>query len=506
MCNNSKLRVNPNWFIFGKPNSYNIPEPFANFSPAMLAKTSDDLTPEQKFELSKVKFSFGGVKHSLFINCPCGHCNSCLIAKSDEIARRAQMQCVTHPYVYFVRLSYNDENLPKVSTDDGNALPTLIRSHVPSFLKRLRSRLTEFNISGSLGLPEYHSWYLNFDSEYFINDDKLEYDFTAVYVGEYGSENDRPHYHLLMFFRKPFTAYQMRKGFLLRLISDTWKMGFVHIDHTRNTAASCSYMTKYILKCQRANEKLHPQQQPCFFQTPRRAGLGAYDTGILYDIVTKSSDSTTYVKFYSYDLKKSSYTASTQRVTLPWFCIRILFDRINSIYRDLPYYKYLTVLILNTYTSGNFPSHPLIEKLSNLYDTYRYLFGSITCPRLDDFSNILAPKKYDYWWQRPLQPEKPSHKAKAITAYMSIFNALNNHDFDNFYVSYHINQILDYFVNIPLFHEYFQKYVLPFRRFIDSLSRPVLDFESIQKIERRKALLSDHYYNQMIQNDLSEFS
>lgn len=99
---------------------------------------------------------------------------------------------------YFITLTYHNNNL----TYTENGLATLVKRDVQLFMKRLRKQ----------------------------NDEKLKY----YLCGEYGSDTERPHYHVILFNAK------------LETIQKAWNLGQIH--YGTITEASVGYTLKYISK------------------------------------------------------------------------------------------------------------------------------------------------------------------------------------------------------------------------------------------------------------------
>lgn len=181
----------------------------------------------------------------------CGSCLGCRLKKSKEWAVRCYKELEYWQDACFVTLTYNDNCLPLATSYSHLALeppvvqPTLLRSDVVAFNKRLRTKL------GRLGLT-----------------DKIK----IFYAGEYGDNNHRPHYHLLIFGFKPFDLVPYRQNrFGQQLYNSSfleslwyrkspefdktkrrkWKKvscGFVVVGDVSFTSAS--YVARYILKKQ----------------------------------------------------------------------------------------------------------------------------------------------------------------------------------------------------------------------------------------------------------------
>lgn len=92
---------------------------------------------------------------------PCGKCIACLQKKRADWTFRIRSELQHADSAYFVTLTLNDENLKKK-----NGIPTLQKSQLQDYFKRLRHEAP-----------------------------KLKY----YAVGEYGTKNNRPHYHAIIF-------------------------------------------------------------------------------------------------------------------------------------------------------------------------------------------------------------------------------------------------------------------------------------------------------------------
>lgn len=95
-----------------------------------------------------------------YLAVPCGKCRMCKIARAREWALRIGHEVAYHDESVFVTLTYRDEFLPP--------LCSLQKSALRNYVKRLRRSLEPRKI------------------RYFAS-------------GEYGEENGRPHYHLIVF-------------------------------------------------------------------------------------------------------------------------------------------------------------------------------------------------------------------------------------------------------------------------------------------------------------------
>lgn len=146
------------------------------------------------------------------VDLPCGKCIFCRL----EHSRQNAMRCVHEASLYeqncFVTLTYSSEHLPANGSIDPEA-PVL-------WMKRLRKRFEDIRIR-------------SFD------------------CAEYGDENERPHYHILLFnldFEDKY-LWRVRDGFRYYrspVLEDLWPYGNSEItDLTFETAA---YVARYVTK------------------------------------------------------------------------------------------------------------------------------------------------------------------------------------------------------------------------------------------------------------------
>lgn len=111
---------------------------------------------------SNFYFERDGIKYPVFYLFACGRCKLCRSKKSSEYCFRAACETFTYPVnPLFVTLTYAPSTLPS----EGLCLRDL-----QNFFKRLRFRLDQFGYSTN---------------------------FRYLAVGEYGSKEGRPHYHII---------------------------------------------------------------------------------------------------------------------------------------------------------------------------------------------------------------------------------------------------------------------------------------------------------------------
>lgn len=124
---------------------------------------------------------------------PCGKCNFCLMSRRADWTFRISQEAKLHYYSDFLTFTYDDECLP--------ADRSLKKEHVQLMMKRLRKAI----------YPQRVRYYL---------------------VGEYGTETQRPHYHVILFGLDPKFDLQT-----------VWSYG--HVDRRKVEMGSIHYVTKY---------------------------------------------------------------------------------------------------------------------------------------------------------------------------------------------------------------------------------------------------------------------
>lgn len=140
----------------------------------------------------------------------CGQCHGCRLRRARDWSVRCVHESRMHERNSFVTLTYSDEHVPK----DGS----LRYSDVQKFFKRLRKQQP----------------------------------CRFVVAGEYGSANNRPHYHALLFGvdfedRKEFSRAQGKSPlYTSKRLSALWTHGFSSVGEV--SSASASYVAKYSLK------------------------------------------------------------------------------------------------------------------------------------------------------------------------------------------------------------------------------------------------------------------
>lgn len=175
------------------------------------------INKEKKEILNKYKNETWGVQ--------CRKCIGCLQDRSREWSIRGYFESLKSPKQnYFITLTYNNENLPR--NEIGN--PTTIPSTISEFMKALRKK-----------------WKIKYGWNEKIN---------FIGADEYGSLNNRPHYHIIIF-GLPFLNDLIETGeknelnqkyYQSATLEKLWHRGIVKIGKVNYE--SISYVTRYTIK------------------------------------------------------------------------------------------------------------------------------------------------------------------------------------------------------------------------------------------------------------------
>ena len=206
-----------------------------------------------------------------YIEVPCGNCIPCRLEYSRNWANRCYLESLCHEHVWFITLTYSDDNLVYGS----KGLPTLEKDGIRRFMKNLR--------------------------------DKLGHDKNIRYFGcgEYGDgkgqrEGFNPHYHIIVFgapisdlvldhpdMSKPLLSsgkypifHRWNKMgqsiYWSQSVFDCWKKGKIEVSPANwNTAA---YVSRYVLKKVKGTAKIIYDKlgiEPEFIRMSNRPGIGS---------------------------------------------------------------------------------------------------------------------------------------------------------------------------------------------------------------------------------------
>jgi hypothetical protein len=163
-----------------------------------------------------------GTKPVKWIKTACGKCEPCLIKKQAIWTQRLQHEAKYYKWneIVFITLTYDMQYLPKNNS--------LIKSEVRRFIERLK--------------------------RYYLNKLRIRLNIKYFASGEYGTNNGRPHYHLIVmgFYVRP-DWISPKDGKTLgieiqRRISRSWGKGFASIELAQK--ASFSYTANHQTKKQ----------------------------------------------------------------------------------------------------------------------------------------------------------------------------------------------------------------------------------------------------------------
>jgi len=195
---------------------------------------------------------------------PCGRCVGCRLERARNWTIRIMHEAQMHKENCFLTLTYDDKNLVRMyeswdletrkPTGDGANIPTLVKTDLQKFWKRLRKDL-------------------NAGIRYFA-------------CGEYGEQRGRPHYHACLFgFDFPDKDLLSTAGgndlYSSALLDSAWTHG--HCSVGALTPGSAAYVARYILDKQLGKDSVYYDKQgiePEFIVMSRggkkgRGGIGS---------------------------------------------------------------------------------------------------------------------------------------------------------------------------------------------------------------------------------------
>ena len=134
-----------------------------------------------------------------YLEVPCGKCRQCRDSDAKQLAIRLHAERISALASFMVTLTYNNEHLPPLGVNSED---------VNMFLNRFRQLL----------FRRY----------------KRRINLRYYYVGEYGYQKKRPHYHMIIFFEDTFIPVHT----IYNLINQTWQNGFINVKQLVNTATT----------------------------------------------------------------------------------------------------------------------------------------------------------------------------------------------------------------------------------------------------------------------------
>lgn len=182
---------------------------------------------------------------------PCGWCLGCRLQKRLDWTLRCIAEMHNHEDCCFITLTYNDSHLVY---KEPLHVPTLVKSDLSAFLKRLRRKL-----------------------------DKLDCKVRFFACGEYGELNQRPHYHICLFGWKPgyedfYNGRMTSAGSVIwqsHIIESCWDKGLSSVGELNDQ--TIAYTAGYIMKkiVGDVQDAHYLGAQPEFNNMSRRPGIGA---------------------------------------------------------------------------------------------------------------------------------------------------------------------------------------------------------------------------------------
>lgn len=160
------------------------------------------------------------------ITVPCGRCLPCLQKKRVDWSFRLEQEYKICTSALFITLTYSEDYICY-----GQSEPSLVKDEISQFVKKLR------------------------------NKERSNKSIKYYGVGEYGSQTDRPHYHIILF------NLENKKN-----IENAWEKGHIHIGQV--TGASIQYVTKYVI----TKNKTHKEKQAEFAVMSKNIGLNYVKT------------------------------------------------------------------------------------------------------------------------------------------------------------------------------------------------------------------------------------
>lgn len=188
------------------------------------------------------------------ITVPCGRCIECRLAYSRDWANRIILESLSYDPAscWMLTLTYDDKHLPEqlnIGQSQTFVSHPLVKKDLQDFMKRLRRR---------------------------VEPDRIRF----FACGEYGDQNDRPHYHVVVFGLQlsDLQYYSRSKSgeavFQSLLVSQVWKLGLAWVSElTWNSAA---YVARYVVKKQYGKSAVYnlTGKVPEFVLMSRKPGIG----------------------------------------------------------------------------------------------------------------------------------------------------------------------------------------------------------------------------------------
>lgn len=194
------------------------------------------------------------------VEIPCGQCIGCRMQKSEEMRVRCILEAKSWEHNYFVTLTYDDAKTdikkhwkPAKDTETGEniLMSSLYKPDLQKFIKDLR---------------RYYKYHYNWDKIRFYR------------CGEYGEQNERGHYHAILFnlpikdLKPLFINMEHQQIYTSETIEKIWGHGICTVGEV--TYQSRRYVRRYIMKKQTGKQE-NKIRTPEFTECSRRPGIAA---------------------------------------------------------------------------------------------------------------------------------------------------------------------------------------------------------------------------------------
>lgn len=199
---------------------------------------------------------------------PCNNCIGCRLDYSREWANRGYLEAKCWKQNYFVTITYEESNMKVLEEcldeneitywNDGTWNGTLVPEELTQFIKNIRQIMSR----------DY-------------NQDGIRF----MACGEYGEENERPHYHIIFFnLNLPLNTFYNPKiinnemYYQNTIIERAWKKGISNISEAswNNIAYTARYITKKVNGKTSSEYYASKGQSKEFLRVSRAPGIGKY--------------------------------------------------------------------------------------------------------------------------------------------------------------------------------------------------------------------------------------
>lgn len=232
MCTNPRYIINPlikKLREKGDFNSDSVYMPESKFYIKTLNYKSNGLVSvenyDNTFRFQDSQNNWHSVPH--YIKVGCRKCHECRKQQCNEIVSRLQLELNKHKdFAFFVTLTYSDDFLPLNSDDCNTFIPSLRKSDLQKFFKRLRINLSRDNVDIT--------------------------NFKYYAIGEYGFKNTnncRPHYHCIIY------TDQLPVNIFHDYVATAWELGNIDVKICETN------MLRYCANAHTSNSKFFPRHE-----------------------------------------------------------------------------------------------------------------------------------------------------------------------------------------------------------------------------------------------------